>query len=199
MTKRWEDNFDALLTWLDPDRESAGRKYEEIRHSLIVIFEWRGYCDAEDLADETITRVINKVPEIVEGYTGDPALYFYAVAKRLAFEVVRRSHNKGEIENLEKVPEPAVKDEPRNREAEFNCLDKCLNELSPADRELILLYYQQDQPKIDYRRELARRYDLAPNALRVKVHRIRTTLHACMNKCLGRRSDSETDQPENHG
>ena len=193
MTKKWEDNFDALLTWLDPDRESAGRKYEEIRHSLILIFEWRGCCDAEDLADETITRVMNKVPEIADAYTGDPALYFYAVAKRLSFEVVRRQQAKSEIENLEKLPEPAVKSEPRHREAEYDCLSICLSKLTPADRELILLYYQQEQPKIDYRRELAHRYGLAPNALRVKVHRIRATLHACINKCLGQRSEAETD------
>lgn len=184
MTKTWEDNFDALLTWLDPDRDSAGQKYEEIRHSLILIFQWRGVCDAEDLADETITRVINKVPEIVPGYTGAPALYFYAVAKRLAFEASRRQQTKVELENPEQLPEPASEDERNNREAAYECLERCLKRLSPADRELILLYYQQEQPKIDYRKELARKYNLVPNALRVKVHRIRAILHACINKCM---------------
>jgi RNA polymerase sigma factor (sigma-70 family) len=187
MTKKWEDNFDALLTWLDPDRERAGQKYEEIRHSLVLIFEWRGCYDAEDLADETITRVLNKVPTVVEGYTGDPALYFYAVAKRLAYEVSRRHQVRAEIENPETLREPPVNDdEGNNREPELECLDKCLAQLSPRDRELILLYYQQEQPKIDYRRELALRYGLALNALRVKVHRIRMILHACMNECLGK-------------
>jgi|SRR5215213_2651064 len=185
MTKKWEDNFDALLTWLDPDREKAGRKYEEIRHSLIVIFEWRGGYDAEDLADETITRVLSKVPEIVNNYEGDPALYFYAVAKRLAYEVSRRQQARVEIEDPEKLRAPKVNDERNDRETEHECLDKCLAQLSPADRELILLYYQQDQPKISYRRELTRRYRLEPNALRVRVHRIRAMLHACMNNCLG--------------
>src|SRR5215212_3940059 len=147
MTKKWEDNFDALLTWLDPDREKAGRKYEDIRHSLIVIFEWRGCYDAEDLADETITRVLNKVPDVANGYVGDPALYFYAVAKRLAYEVSRRHQVRTEVENPETLPDPQVNDddERNNREPEFECLDQCLAQLSPADRELILLYYQQDQ------------------------------------------------------
>jgi RNA polymerase sigma factor (sigma-70 family) len=184
MTKIWEDNFDALLTWLDPDRDIAGQKYEEIRHSLILIFQWRGACDAEDLADETITRVINKVPEIVPGYTGAPALYFYAVAKRLALEVSRRQQTKVELENPEKLPELTSEDERNNREAAYDCLEKCLTRLSPADGELILLYYQQEQPKIEYRRELARKYNLVPNALRVKIHRTRAVLHTCINKCL---------------
>lgn len=199
MTKKWEDNFDALLIWLDPDREKAGRKYEEIRHSLVLIFEWRGCYDAEDLADETITRVLSKVPEIVNKYEGDPALYFYGVAKRLAYEVARRQQARVEIEDPEKLRAPTLDDEPNDRERVYECLDKCLAQLSAADRELILLYYQQDQPKISYRRELASRYHLAPNALRVRVHRIRATLHTCMKKCLQKRSESEMDQVENHG
>ena len=184
MTENWEDNFDALLTWLDPDPEKAGRKYEEIRHSLIKIFEWRGAFDAEELAAETITRVLNKVPEIVKRYDGDPALYFYGVAKRFGFEVLRRQQARVEIEDPEQLRAPEIDDEQDDREAAYECLENCLNKLSLADRDLILLYYQQEQPKIDYRRELARRYNLAQNALRVKAHRIRATLHACVNKCL---------------
>ena len=199
MTKTWEDNFDALLAWLDPDRENAGRKYEQIRHSLVLIFEWRGYPDAEDLADETMTRVLKKVPEITPGYTGEPALYFYAVAKRLVLEASRRYQARAELENLDKLPAPKVSDELNNREEEYECLDNCLNKLPPADRELILSYYQQDRPKIDHRRELAGRYHLAPNALRVKVHRIRATLNVCINQCLGKIIQAEMDQSENHG
>jgi RNA polymerase sigma factor (sigma-70 family) len=186
MTKRWEDNFDALLTWLDEDRDKAGRKYEEIRHSLVLIFEWRGCYNAEELAFETITRVLNKLPEVASNYEGDPALYFYGVAKRLAYEAIRQQQTELELKNPEILRAPDVDGERDDREAEYECLDKCLAELTPEDRELILLYYQRDQPTISYRRELARRYDLAPNALRVKVHRIRATLHACIKKCLGK-------------
>lgn len=186
MTKKWEDNFAALLTWLDPDREKAGQKYEEIRRSLIAIFEWRGCYDAEDLADETITRVNSKVPEIAKDYVGDPALYFYAVAKRFGFEVLRRQQTRVDIEDPEKLSAPKLDDEKNDREAAHECLDKCLAQLPPADRELVLSYYQQDQSNISHRRELARKYRLTPNALRVKVHRIRERLQACVNKCLGK-------------
>ena len=184
MTENWEDNFDALLTWLDPDPEKAGRKYEEIRHSLIKIFEWRGAFDAEELAAETITRVLNKVPEIVKRYDGDPALYFYGVAKRFGFEVLRRQQARVD-EDLEKLGAPSI-DERNDREPEYECLDQCLAQLSPADRELILSYYQQDEPNISHRKELARRHGKEPNALRVKVHRIRERIETCMNKCLGK-------------
>ena len=60
MRKDWflsQEAFDALLKWLDSDREQAAMKYEEIRKRLIKIFTGRDCVEAEDLADETINRV----------------------------------------------------------------------------------------------------------------------------------------------
>ena len=50
MNKDWfltQEAFDALLAWLDPEREAAGRKYEEIRLRLIKLFTCRG-CSEPD-------------------------------------------------------------------------------------------------------------------------------------------------------
>jgi RNA polymerase sigma factor (sigma-70 family) len=186
MTKRWEDNFDALLAWLDPDRELAGARYEDIRHSLINIFSWQGACDAEDLADETISRVMNKVPEITPTYKGDPALYFYGVAKKMQWEIMRREQTVAATPSFDAVKDTREPPETNNGEQEYDCLEECLGKLLAPDRELILLYYQQEQPKIDSRKELARKLGVAPNNLRVRVHRIRLGLHACIEKCLRR-------------
>ncbi|MFL6230009.1 MAG: hypothetical protein ACJ741_14655, partial [Pyrinomonadaceae bacterium] len=68
MSKQWtltRDAFEGLLTWLDSDREQAGKKYEDIRSSLIKIFTWRGVAEAEELADETINRVARKVKDLM--------------------------------------------------------------------------------------------------------------------------------------
>lgn len=204
----WEDNFEALLAWLDQDRERAGLKYEEIRHGLVNIFNWRGRYDSEDLADETITRVIAKVPEIAPGYKGDPAHYFYGVAKRLLFEVGRRAQSKAENVTPEQWRDAVAAREFRNSvtvddpgncgDEGYDCLDQCLQTLDKADRELILSYYQQEQHTIEFRRRLAQRYGLTPNNLRVKVYRIRAQLHECIQRCLRKRTVSETDSPENH-
>ena len=67
MNKNWlltKEAFDALLGWLDPNREVAGQKYEVIRRRLITIFSCRGCAEAEDLADETINRVASKLSAI---------------------------------------------------------------------------------------------------------------------------------------
>ena len=93
MKKNWvlsQESFDALLDWLDPDREVAGQKYEDIRQRLIRIFASRGCAAAEDLSDETINRVANKVREVRPTYVGNPALYFYAVGNKVHREYLRR-------------------------------------------------------------------------------------------------------------
>lgn len=184
MTKRWEDNFDSLLAWLDPDRDQAGEKYEDIRESLIKIFSWRGAFDAEDLADEAITRVINKLSEIAQNYQGDPALYFYGVAKNLVWELNRREQSRVPLPESDHIEQPEQDEEPDHFDAEFDCLKKCLRLLPKAERKLFLQYHQQEQPNIPYRKELARRRGETPNSLRVRVYRIRATLQSCIRDCL---------------
>lgn len=91
--KEWvisQEAFDTMLDWLDADRERAGCKYEAIRLRLIKIFTCRGCQAAEELADETINRVIGRIVEIANGYRGDPALYFYGVAQKVFLEYSRK-------------------------------------------------------------------------------------------------------------
>src|SRR5687767_5895715 len=93
MKNQWvvtQQAFDRLLDWLDADRDSAGSKYERIRVRLIKIFTCRGCGEADDLADETINRVTAKLGDIVESYSGDPALYFYGVAQKVHLEYLRK-------------------------------------------------------------------------------------------------------------
>jgi hypothetical protein len=90
MKKGWvltQESLDTLLDWLDPDRESAGCKYEAIRVRLIKIFICRGCAEAEELADETINRAASKLHEIKDNWEGDPALYFYKIAQYVFFRV----------------------------------------------------------------------------------------------------------------
>ncbi len=172
--------FDSLLAWLDPDRDQAGKKYEYIRRRLIKIFDCRGRHDAEDLADETINRVTLKAAKIAEEYVGDPALYFYGVANKVYLESVR------------KRPAPAPPPPPdtfAEVEQEYECLEKCLEQISLNSRELILEYYQNDKRvKVEYRRKLAERLGIAQNAVRIRAYRIRLALQRCVQACLEQNS-----------
>src|SRR5690348_4141461 len=116
MNKDWvlsQEAFDALLDWLDSDREQAGIKYEEIRERLIKIFTGRGCVDAEDLADETINRVTKRLSEIRKEFKGDPARYFFGVANMVFKEYMRRKPPQ---------PSPFPPSDSRQAEIEIHCL-----------------------------------------------------------------------------
>lgn len=183
--KNWDLNqeaFDELLAWLNPDRERAGRKYEDIRQRLIRIFMHRGCLTAEDLADKTINKVARKVHEIKVYYVGDPALYFCGVARNVYAE-----YHKGLVELpviAEILPAP-VPDDLDELELEHECLERCLGEMRPKDQELLLEYYREEGgAKIEQHQEMARRLGITVNALRIMICRLRASFKKCMRKCL---------------
>lgn len=189
MAKQWaltRESLQLLLSWLAPDAEQAGERYEIIRRSLVKFFIWNGYADAEGLADETINRVTRRLPEIIHEYTGDPALYFYGVAKLIVKEEQRAARARA----LHPPVDPPAPPSPEEEQAAGllqRCLDECLEKLSPENRKLILQYYQErGQTKIDRRKEIAQQLDIKATNLRVRMHRIRTTLHACIDECMKR-------------
>lgn len=182
-------NFEALLNWLDPDRERAGEMYETIRQQLIKMFIWRQCNNPDELADETIDRVVRRVPEIRPGYAGDPRHYFFAVAKNVLLEDRRRPRNP----SLGEIDLKFQAETEENSEQLYECLDICMHKLPPDRKALLLAYYEgSKQAKIDRRRELAARFDLRPTAMRMVVYRTRNNLEACIQKCL-------KDQSERHG
>jgi DNA-directed RNA polymerase specialized sigma24 family protein len=174
------EDFDRLLSWLNPDRNRAGEHYESIRRKLILIFASRGATFPEEMADDCINRVVRKLPEIEGQYQGPPEAYFYGVAKIIELEW-RRKNRPIEIPVVEGVS-PEV-------EEHLACLDRCLSKLPDSSRELVTEYYQQEkQAKIDHRATLARKLGIAANALRIRAHRIRQHLEKCVLECLGERA-----------
>jgi DNA-directed RNA polymerase specialized sigma24 family protein len=173
-----QDNFDALLDWLDPNREEAGKAYESIRSGLIAIFNYKGCAVAEELADETINRVAGRVGEIRASYEGDPVKYFHGVGKRVYLEHLKR---KPTVELPPNLEAPRAEDVER----QFQCLEECLGQLSGVHRALVLQYYQErKRAKIESRRALQQALNLKSNALRVRVFRIREVLEKCVRRCL---------------
>lgn len=177
------ESFEQLLNWLDGEREKAGLKYEDIRQRLIRIFAWRGANCAEELADETINRVIAKVHILAPSYSGDPALYFYGVAQNVFLEHIRK---KSDLP-LPLAIAPDWQDADRQEDAEYDCLDQCLEQLDPETRWLITEYYQEDkQAKIDHRKVLAERLGISSHTLRMRTHRIKASLKKCIIRCCVR-------------
>ena len=185
--------FDILLTWLNPNREKAWEKYHAIQETLFKIFTWRGCRDAEDLALEVINRVEQKMPDLIEGYEGDPARYFYGVAKNVAHESHRedaifsefQEDDAAAIQGLFANDDKQCEDDERQQ-----YLRHCLAQLSEGDRNIVLSYYGYDQKtKLADRKQLANERGVTMNALWIRVSRIRSSLAACIKECLSRRRD----------
>lgn len=177
--KTWsldQESFDRLMAWLDPNPEAAGRKYEEIRVRLTKILVRRSCYVAEELADEAINRVARKLPEIQENYVGDPALYFCGVAGNVFLEWVKK--------RPVSLPIPAP-DPPEVLEANHRCLDKCLDELDPSDREVMLDYFKEEgRAKINLRNAMAKKLGMSINALRTHACRVKKALKECVIECI---------------
>jgi RNA polymerase sigma factor (sigma-70 family) len=180
------NDFEMLLDWLDENRDKAAQKYENIRQKLIRIFCGRGCFAAEELVDETFDRVTTKLPNIIENYTGDPALYFYGVANNIHHEWLRRQAKTKSLEFEDRITLP----ENQKSDVESDCLDTCLGELRVNQRELVINYYEKNKrAKIECRKKLAEELGISNAALQIRIHRIRESLRECVIGCLARKKN----------
>lgn len=174
-----QEEFDQLLAWLHPDRDEAAEKYETIRRRVYKTIAARGCGAAAEIFDETVYRVARKLPDLLLEYEGEPALYFYGVAKLVFLEYLR---DQRKADGFRPLPLPS-----NHQQSEYECLEECLNQLGPADKELLLHFYREEtatQAKIDGRKALAREHGLTDNALRLRLFRLREKLSVCLKQCL---------------
>lgn len=179
-------SFDEILAWLNPDREAAGIAYVQLCHDLAKIFTWNGCNDPEGLTDEVIDRVARKVHHLRETYQGDPRLFFYGVARNLIKEVPKKIKMQVSLDDSD-LPSNAASEIDETEIMREECLQSCLQKLSPEKRELILNYYAKEkQAKIEHRTQMAQQLGTTVETLRVRVYRIRATLEECIERCLNR-------------
>jgi DNA-directed RNA polymerase specialized sigma24 family protein len=179
-----QEAFDKLLVAFDVDRDTAGRKYLEIRNNLTRFFEWRGCSFPEDHADETINRMAKRVAEgeAILNHSG----YAMGVARLLLLEINKgRQREQSALAEIGAAPDVYVPED--DDESRLTCLRSCLQTLSPDNRELILQYYQGEKgEKIENRKKLLDRLGIPVNTLRMRALRLRERLQACVEECLGR-------------
>jgi hypothetical protein len=82
--------FERLLAWLDDGTESYGERYLEMRRRLVSYFDRRNRPAADELADETLTRVARTLEQSGVIATRPPARYCYVVARFVLLEDLRR-------------------------------------------------------------------------------------------------------------
>ena len=183
--------FHRLLAWLDDGADSRGETYIEMRRRLVAYFDRRNRPFADDLADETFNRISRTIEQSGQIEIKPPARYCYVVARFVLLEDVRRSRRFVPVDESRDAlpfgPRPfnAVADTVESlQEERLGCLDRCLDQLKPDQRELAIEYYRDaKRERIDRRRALAERLRISMNALGVRACRIRNALETCVDAC----------------
>jgi DNA-directed RNA polymerase specialized sigma24 family protein len=182
--------FSRLLEWLDDGVDSHGETYLEMRRRLVSYFDRRNRLSADELADETFNRIGRTLEKDGAIATKPPARYCYVVAKFVLLEDIRRGQlhaplDEPRLADLSAARRSVELDEGAAiQEQRLDCLDRCLQELRPEQRELAIDYYRDvGQQKIERRRDIAARLGISMNALGIRACRLRNTLEACVETC----------------
>jgi len=170
-TQRWsltQGAFDRLLARLDPDRESAGRAYEQLRDYLIKFFQ-QAPLDAEHWADTVLDRVARRNEEME---IANITAFAWGVAGLVRTEVFRatRKHvaldNHAELQHLPKTEEEIDLAQRSER------LGRVVRRLPASGVKLLQCWYSSCD-KASQRRQLALSLGVSVTSLRVRAHRAR--------------------------
>lgn len=170
--------FDALLQALEPEALSPQEGFRRCRSRLVRFFAWRRCDDPENLADETISRLVKNIQAGREISADHPYRYVRAIASHVFYEYLRAKKKSGietDIDELRDLPAP---------EGTEDCWTLCLAQLPPHKREFLAEYYLDS---ID-REQFAREKGLTINALRLTVFRYKAALKLCVENCIMRLS-----------
>jgi DNA-directed RNA polymerase specialized sigma24 family protein len=172
-----QESFTRFLEWLSPDSERAGEEYERLRFRLHRFFSLRHCSFADELADETINRVILKSStEEIE----NKLAFCLGVAKNVYRESLRKERTHLDIDEVK-----IAADAPEQESFSSECLDKCLERLSSDSRNLLLEYFSESrQAKIELHQRIAESLRMTQTALRMRIMRCKQKLKTCVQECM---------------
>ncbi len=171
------EKFASFLEWLSPERERAGEEYERLRFRLSTFFGQRRCSFADELADETINRVILKVSE---ERVESKIAYCYGVARNVYREWLRKQRTHLDIDDL-----AIAATVPEEQSFSSECLDKCLGELPLETRTLLLDYFSEAKlAKIKLHQRISKSLQTSQTALRMRVMRSKQKLKICVQECM---------------
>src|SRR5229473_8273492 len=123
--------FGKFLRWLSADDELAVREYQSIRRRLVRYFIHRGCADPDELFDKTVDILVGRIEAC--GEVISPLAYCYGVARNVWRENARERRPVPLNENMVSIVSPNFE----YREHELKCLEHCMGQLSPSDRDAV--------------------------------------------------------------
>jgi DNA-directed RNA polymerase specialized sigma24 family protein len=169
--------------------EQRAKRYLEIQSRLARLFAWRGCYDEDELARIALDRARMKWAETRDAvepssmHKLNPVGFVCSFVRFVFLEWIAKQ---APVE-IPPVENPSLEDEIR-----LSCLESCMRLLTPAERELLLEYYQDEKgTKIDHRKKIAEEHKISANALRIECHRMRRRLRECMVPCVEMKRNSK--------
>ena len=192
-----EASFKLLLDWLDHDHHRAAEEYKKLHRDLVDYLSRRSrQISPEVLADATFDRIARKLEKGDALPTDNHKAYCRGVARLVLLEFMRRPENVFGSEDPESqktskrlFKQSFEEENARGRNERMSeCLNECLRQLKPKDRELLLLYYGggDELTRERNRKELATRLKLKYGNLRTRASRLRAKVEECVRRCLER-------------
>jgi DNA-directed RNA polymerase specialized sigma24 family protein len=163
------DGFEQLLRALDHDRDTAAREYSRLRDRIAGLLRWWGAANGDDLADVTLDRVARTLAHGKIVPRTSLTSYVQGVARMIFYEATRADRRRQVSEQHAILNDRGVAD------PLLDCLDRCLEQLQPSERDLMLRYYGEGRQHV-IRRELAAELGISSTALRLRAHRLRERL-----------------------
>lgn len=140
----------------------------------------------EHHVDEALDRVMRRLDE-GENITHLMA-YCYKIASYIFMEE-RKEQEQFRLAANNLPSQPPAPPSSGDESPQVKCFDRCLDGLPVESRILILDYYREEgRTKIQLRQQTAKRLGIPVNALRIRAHRIRVALEACVKHCLAETS-----------
>lgn len=175
----------AVLALLGEEPARAEELYRQLRERLLRFFEWNRCASPEDMAHETICRALRRFSEGQVLHAENPHSYFFGVAKNLLREQWKCAAREplqlpDDFEGKGSPPEPGVLYPVEQR----ILLGQSLRRLPPEESDLIVRYFSEGSD------QLCATTGLSPNAIRIRVHRIRKKLE---QYCCGTAPIAEKD------
>jgi RNA polymerase sigma factor (sigma-70 family) len=169
------------------DSQSIVELFELLRGKMVIFFEVRCCLDPEELADETLERVMKKLCAGTE--VTDLVRYSYGVARNIFHEYLRKEKAKRKYVEAQQHrfgthPEEEEPDA-AEREQRRKCQEGCLARLKEQGRWLLSEYYRfRGQPKLDHRQKMADQLNISRETLRLRVFHLKQKLKKCVDDCL---------------
>ena len=182
---------DKLLHLFDNDPNRLLRCREKLVRRFILEF----HEDGEDLADETLKRVLLVLEREEIRITTSIEAFISGFATNIIHEVRRRSSQREiPLDDLPSAKEPRLTSPEElllactEEEDLRTCFKQCLNELPPSDRAMLISYYdlEPDEKPKEVRERMARSLGLTSSQLRKRAFNLRKELEVCIKNCLVR-------------